>query len=320
MPRLTPRRGYAARVAHQHEQHLQQDGHEQHDDGRIRELTHDGLTFDVLDTGPIDGDVVVLLHGFPQRAASWTGVAEHLHEAGLRTIAPDQRGYSPRARPRRRWDHTLPRLAADAGALLDLIDRPVHLVGHDWGAAVAWLVAARHPAVRSLTSVSVPHPAAYVRAALTSNQGLKSWYLGVFQLPGVAERLATRAPEKFADNLRAFGMTDDEAERVHRDVVEYGALRGGLGWYRAIPFTLPLAPRMWGEKVSVPVTHVWSSGDRALARSTAELAHRWATGPFELVVLEGATHWLPEQEPRRLAEIVTARIYSEPPTSRPSAS
>ena len=109
-----------------------------------------------------------------------------------------------------------------------------------------------------------------------------------------------------------------------REIVEYGALPGGLGWYRAIPLTGRQTRAMWEQKVDVPVTHVWSSGDTALSRSTAELTERWTTGPFELVVLDGATHWLPEQSPDVLAEIVLGRllepVYSEPPTSRPSAS
>jgi pimeloyl-ACP methyl ester carboxylesterase len=292
-----------------------------HPEGRITDFTHDGLTFDVRDTGPLDGDIVVLLHGFPQRAASWDAVAERLHAAGHRTIAPDQRGYSPRARPRRRRDYALPRLAGDIGALLDRIGGPVHLVGHDWGSAVAWLVAGSHPGVRTLTSISVPHPAAYLRASVTSGQALKSWYVLLFQLPFVAEALATRSPARFAALLGSFGMTDEDAERVRRDIVEHGALPGGLGWYRAIATRGSDVRAMWRQKVSVPVTHVWSSGDTALHRRTAELAEQWTTGTFELVVLEGASHWLPEHEPRRIAEIVLGRVgYSEPPTSRPSAS
>ena len=276
---------------------------------RISELTHDGLTFDVLDTGPIDGEVVVLLHGFPQRASSWSQVAEHLHAAGCRTIAPDQRGYSPRARPRRRRDYALPRLAADVEALVDRVGEPVHLVGHDWGSAVAWVVAGSHPAVRTLTSVSVPHPAAYLTASVTSAQALKSWYVLLFQLPGLAEAMATRAPGRFADLLRAFGMSDEEADRVRRDVVDHGALPGGLAWYRAVALAGRQGPALWRQKVSVPTTHVWSTGDAALHRRTAELAEAWTTGPFELVVLEG-THWLPEQQPERLAGIVLDRMRS----------
>ncbi len=278
-------------------------------DGRISELAHDGLTFDVVDTGPLDGEVVVLLHGFPQRASSWSQVAEHLHAAGCRTIAPDQRGYSPRARPRRRRDYALPLLVGDVEALLDRIGRPVHLVGHDWGSAVAWVVAASHPAVRTLTSVSVPHPAAYLWACVTSAQAIRSWYLLLFQLPGLVEAVGTRAPDRFAAHLRSFGMSEEEAERVCREVVDDGALPGALAWYRAVALAGPRATVLWRQTVPVPVTHVWSTGDGALHRRTAELAERWTTGPFELVVLDG-THWLPEQQPERLAGIVLDRVRS----------
>ena len=108
---------------------------------RLNGYAHDGLVFDVRDEGPEDGDPVVLLHGFPERSSSWTKVAALLHEQGLRTYAPDQRGYAPRARPRRRRDYRLSSLSGDVVALIEAIGRPVHLVGHDWGSAVAWSVA-----------------------------------------------------------------------------------------------------------------------------------------------------------------------------------
>ncbi len=278
--------------------------------GPLTEFTRDGLVFDLVDQGPPDGEVVVLLHGFPQRAASWEAVTSRLHAAGLRTVAPDQRGYSPRARPRRRRDYRLDRLAADIEALLDrLVDdgvAGVHLVGHDWGSAVAWLVAARHPAVRTLTSISVPHPAAYLRSALTRDQLRRSWYVGFFNLPWLPERVA--ASGRFDDHLRAGGMDEAEVAAVHREVIDAGALPGGLGWYRAIPLALLIGRRLWRARVSVPVTHVWSDGDVALGPRTAELAQRWATGEYELRTLPGATHWLPDQAPDQVAEIILARI------------
>ena len=109
---------------------------------RLTRFRHDGLVFDVRDEGPVDGDPVVLLHGFPERSTCWRDVAPLLHARGLRTYAPDQRGYSPGARPRRRRDHTIPKLVGDVVALIETIGRPVHLVGHDWGATVGWMVAA----------------------------------------------------------------------------------------------------------------------------------------------------------------------------------
>jgi pimeloyl-ACP methyl ester carboxylesterase len=91
-------------------------------------------------------------------------------------------------------------------------------------------------------------------------------------------------------------------------VLDAGALPGGLAWYRAIPFAMGRAPRLWRERVQVPVTHVWSEGDAALGRRTAELAHRWAAGEYELRVLPGLGHWLPEQAPGVVAEIVLDRV------------
>ncbi len=278
---------------------------------RVEQFERDGLVFDVIDRGPVGGEVVVLLHGFPQRATCWDDVAARLHERGFRTLAPDQRGYSPRARPRRRRDYHLDELVADVGALLDTVQgggppSDVHLVGHDWGSAVAWLAAARHRAVRSLTSVSVPHPAAYLRSTLNLDQLRRSWYVGYFQLPRLAERAARRG--RFEAMMGHVGMTERQIEAFRRGMLDDGALRGGLGWYRAIPFALPGARRMWQERVHVPVTHVWSDGDTALGRRTAELAAGWAAGEYELRVLEGLSHWLPEQAPDQLAEIILDRV------------
>lgn len=275
---------------------------------RIESFAHDGLTFDVIDQGPLDGDVVVLLHGFPQRASTWAGVASRLNARGYRTIAPDQRGYSPRARPPRWRDYRITALVADVEALLERIGGPVHLVGHDWGAAVAWLVASRSPHVRTLTSVSVPHPAAFLVALASRDQLRRSWYMGFFQLPRLPERFVTRRPERFDGLLRGGGLTRDQVAQIRRDVVEYGAFGGGVNWYRGIPLSLTAAPRLWRARVAVPVTHVWSDRDVALSRRTADLTRRWATGPFRLEVLHGVSHWIPEQEPERLARVILDRV------------
>src|SRR5215208_3793425 len=151
----------------------------------------DGLTFDVRDGGPVDGEPVVLLHGFPQDSAAWNHVAPALHQEGLRTLAPDQRGCSPMARPRGRGRYTLRETTADVLALLDAAGLDsAHIVGHDWGGMVAWALAAWHPdRVRTLTVLSVPHPAAMQKAFVTSDQGLRSLYMALFQLPVVPEQL-----------------------------------------------------------------------------------------------------------------------------------
>lgn len=272
----------------------------------ITQFTNDGLTFDVLDEGPSDGPPVVLLHGFPERSSSWRHVAPLLHAAGFRTLAPDQRGYSRGARPSRRRDYTLRRLVGDVVALVERVGGPVHLVGHDWGASVAWSVAALRPdLVRTLTAVSVPHPAAFVEAMLSSSQLAKSWYMGLFQLPWLPEWAAHRPGGQFERALLRGGMTGPDVERFRAEIVEDGALPYALNWYRAIPF---LDPGATGQKVRVPTTHVWSDHDVALARRGADRTEDWVDAPYELVVLEGVTHWIPTQAPAALAEVILERI------------
>ena len=200
--------------------------------GRISEVSRSGLTFDVDDQGPLDGDPVVLLHGFPQRSTSWRLVAPLLHDAGLRTFAMDQRGYAPRARPRRRRDYRLDEMVADAGVLVDAIGGTAHVVGHDWGGAVGWGLAGQRPeAVATLTSVSTPHVDAFLRAALRSRQILSSWYMLLFQLPFLPELLG-RTP-LMTRALSRTGMSADDVERFRVEVLDDGAFHTALMRWRA---------------------------------------------------------------------------------------
>jgi pimeloyl-ACP methyl ester carboxylesterase len=273
---------------------------------RITSYERAGLAFDVVDDGPLDGPPVVLLHGFPQRATSWAKVTPLLAEAGFRTYAPDQRGYSRGARPRGRRAYAAPELVDDVVALIDRIDAPVHLVGHDWGATVAWGVAARHAdRLASLTAVSVGHSEAFKRALRTSDQALRSWYMVLFQLPFVPERLLSGKwfAQKF---LGGSGMTDEMIARYRVEIVDAGALTGGLNWYRAIPFSISDEV----PDVNVPTTFVWSDGDAALGRKMAELTAEHVDGPYEFIELAGASHWIPEERPAELAEAIISRARS----------
>lgn len=277
---------------------------------RIDAFERDGLTFDVTDAGPEDGAPVVLLHGFPERATCWREVAPLLHAQGMRTYAPDQRGYSPGARPSGRSPYAVPELVADVVALIERIGGPVHLVGHDWGANVGWSVAARHPElVTSWTAVSVPHPAAFVRAIKTSRQGLRSWYMGLFQLPFVVEGLARWPGGPIDQGLRRSGMTREEVARFRSEIVEYGALPGALGWYRALPLS---RGRGMGGRVRVPTTLVWSTEDTAIARPGIDGCAEHVEAPYDLVVLDGVSHWIPTHAPAALAAAILARIASAP--------
>jgi pimeloyl-ACP methyl ester carboxylesterase len=267
----------------------------------------DGLTFDVRDAGPRDGEPVVLLHGFPQDSAAWDLVAPALHQHGLRTLAPDQRGYSPMARPRGRAQYTLRQTVGDVLALLDAagLER-AHVVGHDWGGIVAWGLAAWHPdRVRTLTALSVPHPGAMAKAMVTSDQALRSYYMGVFQLPVLPERLLLAGNGAVLRRmLRSGGLDDALVDHYVRRMQERGALSAALGWYRA----LPLAGRDPVGKVRVPTLHVWSTGDAFLGRAATEATGRFVDAPYRLEVLDGVSHWIPELAADRVAELVTAHV------------
>jgi pimeloyl-ACP methyl ester carboxylesterase len=277
---------------------------------RITSLQRQGLTFDVFDEGPLDGEVVVLLHGFPERSTTWRNVVPLLHERGYRTVALDQRGFSPGARPERRRDYRMVTLGDDVAALIDKIGGPVHLVGHDWGAVVGWAVAMLSPELlRSYTAISVAHPMAFLEATVTSNQALKSWYIAAFQLPYVAERMAAKPGGRFDQGLLKAGMTEAEVQRFRREIVDDGVLPYALKWYRAVALVDRRMPP--NTKVTVPTTMVWSTEDVALSRRGAERTERYVDAPYELVILEGATHWVPTQEPDAVAEAVIKRIESQ---------
>jgi pimeloyl-ACP methyl ester carboxylesterase len=150
-----------------------------------------GLIFDALAAGPSTGELVLLLHGFPQTCACWTPLLGTLAAAGYRAVAPDQRGYSPKARPASVQAYRMPELVADVVAIADRLDAETfHLVGHDWGGVVAWRLAGQHPErVATLTAVSTPHPRAFARALVAGTQALRSAYIPVFRLPRLPELL-----------------------------------------------------------------------------------------------------------------------------------
>jgi pimeloyl-ACP methyl ester carboxylesterase len=271
------------------------------------------LTFDVREHGPADGDPVLLLHGFPQRATSWDAVAARLAARGYRALVPDQRGYSPGARPLGRRAYRSGELVADALAVVDRLvgaGARVHLVGHDWGAAVAWRLAARHPdRVRTLTAVSVPPPATYVRSLLTTRQGLASWYVYAFQLPVLPERVlgARGRPFSplFAAMLRRTGQRREAAERDAAGLADPAALTAAINWYRAMFLERPDTA---DPPVPVPTLFVWSDGDTALTRQSTELTHEQVAGPFRYAELRGVSHWIPDEAPDQLAELVLDHI------------
>jgi pimeloyl-ACP methyl ester carboxylesterase len=262
------------------------------------------LTFDVRDAGPPDGPVVVLLHGFPQHNDSWNPVIDRLTAQGYRCLAPNQRGYSSGARPTRRRDYRTPELVADLGALIDASGaRQVHLVGHDWGAAVAWAAAAEIPErLATISPISVPHPAAFIKSFATSRQGLASWYMYFFQLPRIPEWLLARRNGAIVSKLlRRSGQAPAAAERDAQTMSEPGALTAAINWYRAIPLS---NPRATNQKVSVPTLYVYSDQDTALMPKAAHNTARYVSGEYRFEILPGVSHWIPDEQPDKLADLL----------------
>lgn len=274
--------------------------------GRITSFRRDLLTFEVADTGPADGPVAVLLHGWPGGADTWRDVVPLLNERGVRTLVPEQRGYSPGARPKGRRPYAIDELVGDVLALLDEAElADAHVVGHDWGGAVAWSLASRFPdRLVSLTVLSTPHPAAMTTSLWSSDQVLRLSYAAGFQFPILPEwLLLAHDATVLRTMLERSGLDHERAVDYCRRQQEPGALTAALSWYRAVPFGSGGA----GDVV-VPTTFAWSTGDAALGRRAAELTADHVTGPYYFEVLEGVSHWIPEQEPEVTADIIIDRI------------
>ena len=263
-----------------------------------RRVDSKGLALRVTDHGPADGPAVVLIHGWPDSAWLWRHQVPALVDAGYRVLAHDQRGFGGSDRPADVDAYGIAQAVGDVTAVLD--DAGVahaHIVGHDWGAAVAWAFATFLPdRTSTLTAVSVGHPASFRAAGL--EQRRLSWYMLAFQFVGVAEEFLTR------DDWREFrdftaGATD--LDHWIDDLSRPGALTASLNWYRAnvAPASL-LGPAPDLPPVAADVLGIWSSGDVALteAQMTGSAAH--VAGQWRYERLDDVSHWIPVDAADRL--------------------
>ncbi|MCM4082311.1 alpha/beta fold hydrolase [Paractinoplanes hotanensis] len=263
-----------------------------------------GLTFDVAVAGPADGVPVLLLHGFPQDHREFDQLLPRLHAAGLRTYAPDQRGYSPGARPVDTARYVLTEPQADAVALLDELGLgSVHVVGHDWGAQVAWRLAAEQPdRVRTLTAISLPHPRALTTALKNDvGQRIRLGYVPLLRTTRAGDLLLAGDGRAIRLMMRRLGPAADQYVTALR---EPGRLSGALAWYRAL--TAGRVPRI--GSVAVPTTYIWGTKDPAVGRRAALGTRDWVHGPYRFLPLPGVGHWAPEEAPDDVATAVLDRI------------
>jgi pimeloyl-ACP methyl ester carboxylesterase len=263
------------------------------------------LTFDALAAGPEGAQAVLLLHGFPQTSQAWVDQLEALGAAGYRAVAFDQRGYSPRARPPDVDAYRAPELIGDVLAVADALgmDR-FHLVGHDWGGAIAWQVGGRHAdRLHTLTVVSTPHPAAMGMALagqIGGDQAERSSYVQVFREPDSQDRFLENDAQILRMVYLASGMPPGREAPYLEALGTPEALGAALNWYRAADLSLIDG---LGE-ITSPTMYVWSTEDPALGREAAEATAQFVKGPYRFEVLEGVGHWIPEQEPARLNDLL----------------
>lgn len=258
-----------------------------------------GVGIEVEVTG--SGRPVVLLHGFPDSGRLWRNQVPALAAAGFQVIVPDQRGYGMSDKPKEVEAYSLPFLAGDIMAVLDALGiAKAHVVGHDWGAAVAWgLGSLASDRVDHLVALSVGNPMAFASAGFEQLE--KSWYMLLFQWEDIAERWLS--DDDWA-NFRAWARHPD-TDAVIAELQDTGSLTPGLNWYRA-----NLAPQRFVEPplelpaVPVPTMGVWSSGDIALTEAQMTGSEAFVSGPWRYERLDGPGHWMQLEAPDQVTGLL----------------
>jgi pimeloyl-ACP methyl ester carboxylesterase len=250
----------------------------------------------VLDEG--EGQPVLLLHGFPDSSHLWRRQIPALLTAGFRVVAPDLRGFGESEKTQEVEAYALRNLLADVVAILDELGiERTHVVGHDWGAGLAWVAAGFAPErVERLVVMSVGHP--NTGRTRTIEQREKAWYMLLFQFEGVAEDLLRQDDWKLA---REWMRGDGDFERYLDDLARPGALTAALNWYRAnVHPRRELGERPAFPAIAAPTMGIWSSGDNYLLEEPMVRSGEHVTGGWRYERIEGASHWLQLDEPERV--------------------
>jgi pimeloyl-ACP methyl ester carboxylesterase len=274
-----------------------------------RRLRANALAFNLAEAG--DGPPVLLLHGFPDSCRLWRHQLPALARAGHRVLAPDLRGFGETDRPTGVEHYKMRTLVGDVVGLLDVLDvERAAVVGHDWGASLAWAVARFAPErVSRLVVASVGHPLAGAAAGLAQRR--LSWCMLWFLFPGVAERVLPEDDwvvfRRWAWNGARRGE-DPDLDRQLADLSRPGALVAGLNWYRAnidpARFVVSDPARISVPPVACPTMGVWSSDDFALTEAQMTGSERFVSGPWRYERLDGVDHWVPVHAPERLNELL----------------
>jgi pimeloyl-ACP methyl ester carboxylesterase len=276
----------------------------------------------VAEDGDPAGEPVVLLHGFPEGARSWRHQLDALAESGFRAAAPDLRGYGGSDRPPAVEDYSARALVGDVAGLIRALGHDsAHVVGHDWGGSLAWGLAGTLPAmVRSLTILNAPQGPVSARLRREDpGQQAKSWYMLLFQFPGVAE--AWLSDDDFA-NLRRFvfdtaapgTFPPEEREALVDAFRADGALTAALNYYRA-----NMPPASWLRdppdplEITVPTMIIWGEADAYMDPLLLERSAATVTAPLRVERLPGVSHWVQQEVPDRVNELLLDFLRAQPP-------
>jgi len=275
-----------------------------------RDIPTNGIRLHCAVAGPQDGDLVVALHGFPEFWRGMSPVVVALARAGFRVVAPDQRGYNLSDKPESIDAYNVNELAADVAGIIEAMGREsAYVVGHDWGAAVAWWLALTRPErVRRLVVINVPHPSIFARAVRGSARQLrKSWYIFAIQVPALPERLAfgprTRArfSRALARTANPGSFTPTYLAHLREAWARPGAARGMLNWYRASVRRRP--GRLSDNRVHVPTLIIWGRRDVALTDTMVQPSADLCDDA-RIEWLDDATHWVLHDEPDRATALI----------------
>jgi len=273
------------------------------------------LVFDVLVDGAAGAPLVLLLHGFAESFHMWRSQLAALAAAGYRAVAPSQRGYSPGARPATTEpaNYQMDRLVDDAMSLVAVCgyaDRRFHLVGHDWGASIAWDIAHRYPdRLASLAVLSRPHPNAFNRALALPDgeQARRSGHHKAFLEPDAGPKLLADNARWLRERLANSGVPAAAIEWHISVLGNEPAMEAALTWYRSRG-----AIRAPIGVISVPVLSVWGDADDTVGRVAAEGTREFVSGPYRFEVLPGVGHFAADQAPDRVNELLLAHLAKHP--------
>jgi pimeloyl-ACP methyl ester carboxylesterase len=270
----------------------------------FRVLHINGIALHVVLAGSPSGKPLIFLHGFPEFWFAWRRQIDHFVSSGYRVIIPDQRGYNLSGKPAGIANYSIDLLARDVVGVLDKVaGTKAFVVGHDWGAAVSWYLAARYSdRIHRAAILSVPHPRVFIKnLILNPTQFRKSWYMFLFQLPWLPEFIVRR--RDWALLVRALRDTsapglfsDSDLEQYKESWARKGALTAMLNSYRAAllrPSKLALDRE--SSRVKLPVLLIWGKNDQFAVEAMARESLQYCDNGH-LEFFESATHWVQHEE------------------------